>query len=188
MPPFPYDSPEKAQELAAVKNFRRTAFTDMAGYFWQYGAHPGSANRYWNDHVSHKILEYGLDRNPPRASRAYALQSITFFDSYVGCFDAKYAFWAIRPFQLDSTLTTLFPTPNHPSYPGAHGCLSGGAAEILGYLFPREAVTFRALAQEAADSRLWAGIHFRSDNEVGLALGRAVAQAVMVRARADGSE
>jgi len=59
---------------------------------------------------------------------------------------------------------------------------------VLGYLFPRDADFFSAQAQEAGFSRLWAGIHFRSDIEAGLAIGRAVAQKVIERARNDGSQ
>ena len=56
-------------------------------------------------------------RTPCRASPATT--------STVACWDAKYAYWAIRPFQLDPDVKTLFPTPNHPSYPAAHGASRG---------------------------------------------------------------
>jgi membrane-associated phospholipid phosphatase len=79
----------------------------------------------------------------------------------------------------------VFPTPNHPSYPAAHGCLSSAAAATLGSLFPRDAQTLNALADEAGQSRIWAGIHFPRDVRVGLALGRAVAQKVIERAGDD---
>jgi hypothetical protein len=45
-----------------------------------------------------RLSEYGLAANPPRAARAYALQSTAFYDAYVATFDGKYAYWAIRPF------------------------------------------------------------------------------------------
>lgn len=109
------------------------------------------------------------------------------YDAFVSCFDAKNAYWAIRPFQLDPALTTVFATPNHPSYPGGHATISAADAAILAYLFPREAGLFTAQAEESAASRLWAGIHFRSDNETGLAQGRAVAGLVIERARQDGA-
>jgi membrane-associated phospholipid phosphatase len=57
---------------------------------------------------------------------------------------------------------------------------------ILGYLFPRDAATLVALAEEAAESRVWAGIHYRSDIIAGSALGRAVAEKVIDRAQKDG--
>ena len=77
----------------------------------------------------------------------------------------------MRPFQLDPNFKPLFNTPNHPGYPSAHSCLSGSAAEILGYLFPRDAQALNALSSAAGDSRVWAGIHFPSDVTAGLALG-----------------
>jgi membrane-associated phospholipid phosphatase len=79
----------------------------------------------------------------------------------------------------------VFPTPDHPSYPAAHGCLSSAAAGALGLLFPRDAETLNALADEAAQSRIWAGIHFPSDVRVGLALGRDVAQKTIDRVEGD---
>jgi len=59
---------------------------------------------------------------------------------------------------------------------------------VLAYLFPRDAEAVRRLAAEAADSRLWAGIHFRSDLDVGLAQGKQVAALVIERAKNDGSQ
>ncbi len=59
---------------------------------------------------------------------------------------------------------------------------------MLAYLFPEDADALKALAQQAGESRIWAGIHFPSDVRVGLALGQAVAQKVIERAQADGSQ
>jgi membrane-associated phospholipid phosphatase len=124
-------------------------------------------------------LEYQLNSNPPRAARAYAIQSVALCDAAIACWDAKYAYWLIRPVQLDPEIKPLFPTPNHPSYPAAHGCLSFAAATSLGHLFPRDAAALTALANEANESRIWAGIHYRSDTVAGAALGRAVANKVI---------
>jgi membrane-associated phospholipid phosphatase len=49
------------------------------------------------------------------------------------------------------------------------------------------AAALAALAEEAGESRIWAGIHYRSDIVAGAALGRAVADKVIDRARRDGS-
>jgi hypothetical protein len=59
---------------------------------------------------------------------------------------------------------------------------------ILGYLFPRDAAVLAALAEQAEESRVWAGIHYRSDIVAGAAVGRAVAEKVIDRARKDGSQ
>jgi hypothetical protein len=59
---------------------------------------------------------------------------------------------------------------------------------MLAHLFPREAAFFAERTEEAVMSRLWGGIHFRSDIDAGLALGRTVAATVIERADADGSQ
>jgi hypothetical protein len=50
---------------------------------------------------------------------------------------------------------------------------------VLSYLFPDQADTFRAMAEEAAISRLYGGIHFPSDNNNGLQVGREVGRRVI---------
>jgi PAP2 superfamily protein len=79
----------------------------------------------------------------------------------------------------------LFPAPNHPSYPAAHGCGDGAAEAVLSYLFPRDAAYFKVRAEEGALSRIWAGIHFRSDIDAGLALGRSVGRLTVEQAMKD---
>lgn len=187
-PPFPYNSAEMAAELEELKNIQRSPKMSVDAFFNEYAA--GGARNYWfwNEQAGKKLLEYRLDDNLPRAARVYALFSIAYYDSAVACWDAKYAYWAIRPFQIDPTFQPIFKTPNHPSYPAAHACLSNTAAEILAHLFPSDAETFRALAQVAGESRIWAGIHFRSDVDAGVVLGRAVAQKVIDRAQNDGAQ
>lgn len=180
-------SAQLTQELAELKDFPRTNATNVAASHWEY--YGGlRAHRHWHTQLSQQVAEYRLDANPPRAARAYALLSVAHYDAFVACGEAKYAYWAIRPFQLDPALATVFATPNHPSYPAAHGTVSTANAAILAALFPREAGLFTAQADEAAASRLWAGIHFRSDVVAGQAQGRALAQLVSARAQGDGAQ
>ena len=54
---------------------------------------------------------------------------------------------------------------------------------ILGYLFPRNASGLAALAAEAAESQIWAGIPTAADIVDGTAPGRAVVQKVIARTR-----
>ena len=126
--------------------------------------------------------------NPPRAARAYALSSVAQYDALIASWDSKYAFWEQRPFQLDSTITTVIPTPNFPGYVAAHATLSQASATILDYLFPQDATYFNAQAQEAASSRVWGGIHLPIDIQTGLQLGNDVATLVVKRAKSDGAQ
>jgi membrane-associated phospholipid phosphatase len=72
-------------------------------------------------------------------------------------------------------------TPPFPGYVSGHSTTSGAASPVLAACFPSRAGELDAMAEEAAVSRLYAGIHFLSDNEAGLELGRRVGS-VAVRA------
>ena len=176
-----------AFDAAAMNEVREAAKNPRAkreAYYWAITSLP----RYWNDLASLKIFEYKLDRNPPQAARVYAVLSTAYYDSLVACWDAKYAYWGIRPFQYDPEFKPLITTPNFPGYPSGHAMLSGTAAEALSYLFPADAQFFNKQAEAAAESRLLGGVHFRLDNDEGLRLGRSVASVAIERARLDGSE
>jgi PAP2 superfamily len=180
-PPPTWDSPELKAELAELKAFERTPKSNSVAMYWEtFGGMRAYA--LWNEHARRMILEHGLDADPPAAARALAAVNIAIHDAAIACWDAKFTYWQIRPPQLDTEFKSLFPPPNHPSYPAAHGCLSTAASTTLARLFPRDAETFLALGKQAAEARMWAGIHYRSDIEAGEALGRAVAEQVMARA------
>src|SRR5262245_57710372 len=93
--------------------------------------------------------------------------------------------------EADPAWTPLRPTPLHPEYPSAHAVVSTSAAEVLTGLFGahtpfstttstcpagvvRSYDSFRALAQEAGDSRIFIGFHFRTSVRHGARLGRQV--------------
>jgi hypothetical protein len=176
-----------ALDAAAMNEVREAAKNPRArreAFYWAITSLP----RYWNDLASLKIFEYKLDRNPPQAARVYAVLSTAYYDSLIACWDAKYAYWGIRPFQYDPEFKPLITTPNFPGYPSGHAMLSGTAATMLSYLFPADADFFIKQAGAAAESRLLGGVHFRLDNDEGLWLGRAVGAVAIERARQDGSE
>jgi membrane-associated phospholipid phosphatase len=75
---------------------------------------------------------------------------------------------------IDPDWSPLIATPPFPSYVSGHSTTSGAATRVLGRFFPREARELARLADEAAISRLYGGIHFSSDNQRGLQLGRRI--------------
>jgi hypothetical protein len=119
--------------------------------------------------------------------RAYALESVAYYDSMVACWDAKYTYWSMRPFQIDPTFSPLFTTPNHPSYPSAHSCLSGAAGGDAGLAVPARLSEPDRPGRSSREARIWAGLHFRSDVIVGKVIGRTVAWKVIERTQPDGS-
>ena len=94
----------------------------------------------------------------------------------------------IRPPQFDAELKTVFAPPNHPSYPAAHGCFSTAAATVLASVLPLDRDRMLALGKEAAEARVWAGIHYRFDIDAGQEIGRKVAEKALQRAFADRAE
>jgi hypothetical protein len=100
-------------------------------------------------------------------------------DAFIACWQIKFRDWSERPITAirrskDSNFIPLLVTPGFPSYVSGHATISAAAAHVLGIRWPEQRSKFQTMAQEAADSRLWGGIHFRSDNEEGLKLGEAV--------------
>ena len=186
-PPPAFDSAQMAEDLAELQGFERTNLTNITASYWEYYGGRASFELYSNL-LGQKLFEHRLDLNPPRAARAYSLMHVAYYDIFVAAWDAKYAYWAIRPFQIDPTVVTVFTTPNHPSYPAAHASLAGAMETVFGELFPPDAGDFTKIAEEESWSRLWAGIHFRSDIEAGRALGRSVGQAVVEHAASDGAD
>jgi hypothetical protein len=108
------------------------------------------------------------------ALTARAALSAAMMDAFIGCFDSKYTYWVRRPFMVNHAIQTVMPTPNHPSYPAGHACVSGAAKTVLSYFFPADTKHWQAQAEEAASSRVWGGIHYTIDNQAGLELGERV--------------
>jgi membrane-associated phospholipid phosphatase len=179
-PPPAHDSDRIRADLAEIRSFKRTPKSNHTAMYWEVF---GGTRAYalWNEHMRVKLLEYAREGQPVVAARSFAMLNVALHDAAVACWDAKYAYWMIRPSHLDATVQTVFPPPNHPSYPSAHGCLSTAAAAVLARLFPRDAETLVASGKQAAEARIWAGIHYRIDIDVGQALGQQVAEHVLAR-------
>ena len=186
------DSPQVVAETADVRNFPRAAPGNAASFVFRYKAFywqsPEGLDTWPYRYADKWMFEDHLDQNPPRAARIYALIAASVFDSFIASQDGKFAFWYIRPHQLDPAIVPLFPVPNFPSYPSNHSSFSATRSEILAYLFPTRAEFIRAVGKEAGDSRIWAGIHYQIDNVAGVQLGRSVAQVFIARAQSDGSQ
>ena len=93
--------------------------------------------------------------------------------------------------EADPAWTPLRATPLHPEYPSSHAGVSNAAAEVLTRLFGRDTAfstatstcpagvvrsydSFRAMADEIGESRIYIGFHYRSSVHDGAILGRHV--------------
>ena len=123
-----------------------------------------------------------------RTARAFALLNIALHDAAVGCWDTKFTYFTPRPSQLDPEIKTVIGLPNFPSYTSGHSTFSSAAAEVLSYLFPSGATDFNEQKEEASISRMYGGIHYRSDIEMGKEHGKRIAGYTVRFARLDGAD
>ena len=185
-PPPPARSPAWQAELAAVQDAtgRRTPEQEAAVHFWAGGPGTVTPAGLWIEIARDLIVRDALDA--PHAARVLALSSVAMADGFICCWDAKYTYWTERPITADPSLDVLIPTPPFPSYTSGHSTVSAAAATVLGYLFPADEAALLASAAEAKSSRLWAGIHFPLDNDMGALGGGMIGRLVVTRAREDG--
>lgn len=140
------------------------------------------------------------------AAEGYARVGLAVADAFIGCWQTKYTDNLLRPVTyiqdvIDPTWLPLLVTPNFPSYISGHSTQSGAAATVLTDMFgvvaftdtlfadrglvppqaPRTFTSFEEAAEEAAISRLYAGIHYPFDNNNGLAQGRCIGQIILDR-------
>jgi hypothetical protein len=176
-PPPAFGSADFLAALAEVRRFSDTRTADQLriAQFWAMPA----VGAYWNEQATDLIDRHHL--NERRAAYALALMHTAMMDANIACHDAKYTYWLIRPYRADRAITTPIARPPHPSYPSDHACVSGASAYVLGALFPADADRLAALADEAGESRLYAGIHYRFDKDAGLRIARQVADLALSR-------
>ncbi len=207
-PPPALTSPEYAQDfneihsLGELNSTTRTADETAIGRFW--GAAPVWV--VWNQIADQAGIGFGnsLEQN----ARMLALLNTALADGAIALYDAKYAYHRWRPITAitatdqgnpnttaDPNWLPLANTANDPSYPGAHAEFSQAAATVLQDFFgtdvfsfsltnasvgiTRTFESFSAAADEASASRIFAGQHFRYDENAGQALGGQVAEFVV---------
>lgn len=123
--------------------------------------------------------------NPPYAARAYAYVTAAQYDALVAAWHYKNLYTRAAPYNVDATVNCLIPKSSLPSYPSEDAVVMGVTTELLKLLFPGDQEYIQQKAEEHKKARLIAGANVRSDLEAGEALGRAVAQKFIARARGD---
>lgn len=180
--PAPPPLPGSARFEADLEELRRmpvdlTREQSDAARYWATDA----PSAWWELFAAEEIAR--RDLHPLHAARAHALVSVVMYDAFVAAWDAKFHYWLLRPITADPSLGTVFSTPPFPSYPSGHSTMSAAAAEVFAYLFPDRAEYYHAKAHEASVSRIWGGVHYRFDCEVGAEMGARIGAAVVEWAR-----
>lgn len=158
--------PDFEKDMQELKNFKQTFKSKASAYYWA-----STGPEVWNDLASQKMFEYRLSDDAPAVARIYTVMNVAYHDAVIAIFDSKYTYWGTRPDQYDTTYKPLINTPPFPGYPSGHAAGAATSSTVLSYFFPADAKQFKELAQQCADSRFYAGIHFRTDNETALQMG-----------------
>jgi membrane-associated phospholipid phosphatase len=156
-----------------------TADQRAIALYWDFPAGSPTPLGFWNATAAEYISQYGLDERA--ATEVFAVAQAAMFDALIGCWDAKYYYWMIRPSQASSAVSLAFALPNHPSYPSGHSCASAAAGTVLAHYFPERATELQSFVTQAGLSRMLAGIHYRFDVTAGQQLGRSVGALALSR-------
>ena len=208
-PPVALDSDLYARDFnetrtmgGAVSSTRTDAQLEIARFYTE------PPPLYWNRNLRRFAMS---DASLMDQARLMAMFLIVEADVGIACFEAKYFYQSWRPQSAipladtdDNPATTpdpawkpVVPTPNHPEYPAAHGCVTAAMAETLKTYYGTDQIKFtldstvtgtthhftstQGMAAEVIDGRVWGGMHFRHSVERGEDLGRSVAQWILQR-------
>jgi|KBSSwiStaDraftv2_1062776.scaffolds.fasta_scaffold26638_4 hypothetical protein len=186
---------EEVKILGDKNSLQRTTDQTFYAKFWYEYAEIG-----WNRIAS---IAAGKEKTDLlTTSRLFAMLNIALADAYIAGWDSKfnYNFW--RPYTaIVNTVVTdggkpnwepLMPTPPVQDYPSTHSVLGNAAATVLTYFYgnnyafattstssatPAAARSFKSFlsaADENADSRVMAGVHFRFSCKAGQAMGNKI--------------
>jgi len=162
------------------------------------GTPPGHSISVLNQIASRENL------NLAACAETYAQVSMALSDAFVCCWRTKYIHNLLRPVTyinalIDPSWKTLLATPPFPEFTSGHSVQSGAFAAVMSARFgsnysftdhtheartdingtARTFSSFKAMADEAAISRLYGGIHYREAIDDGVAQGGIVGNAIL---------
>lgn len=190
----------EVKSIGASGSATATAEQAAIGRFWG-----GPIQNYWNEIAQTATLAHDLStvqsaRLFALLNLVIADSAIAFYDAKY-----TYRFWrpvtAIRGAANDGNdqtqpdanwLPLAGNSPADPSYPGAHAVVSAASAAVLSSVLRKDNFAFEVTSevqpgvrrsfrrfsdadQEATLSRIYAGVHFRSDETAGQRLGKRIA-------------
>jgi len=182
----------EVKELGAAVGSTRTEDQTQIALFWADGAGTETPPGHWNSIA--QIIGAAQGNTLEENARLFALLNIAMADAAICAWDAKYTFHFWRPVtaiafaEPELNWASFIVTPPFPDYVSGHSTFSAAAATVLALFYGTEDLPFTIgsdflpgvyrsfptcldAAEEAAVSRLYGGIHFRSANEDGLQAG-----------------
>jgi len=188
---------EEVKELGAAVGSTRTEEQTEIALFWADGAGTETPPGHWNSIA--QIIAAAQGNTLEENARLLALLNIAMADAAICAWDAKYTFDFWRPVtaiafvEPELNWMSFIVTPPFPDYVSGHSTFSAAAATVLPLFYGTEDLPFTTgsdflpgvyrsfatcfdAAEEAALSRIYGGIHFRSASEDGLQAGISIGQ------------
>ena len=188
---------EEVKELGPAIGSTRTEDQTEIALFWADGAGTETPPGHWNSIA--QIIADAQRNTLEENARLFALLNIAMADAAICSWDAKYTydFWrpvtAIAFAEPQLNWMSFIVTPPFPDYTSGHSTFSAAAATVLPLFFGTDDLPFTTgsdflpgvfrsfsacfdAADEAAASRIYGGIHFRTASEDGLQAGISIGQ------------
>jgi hypothetical protein len=188
---------EEVRELGAAVGSTRTEDQTEIALFWADGAGTETPPGHWNSIA--QIIAAARGNTLEENGRLFALLNIAMADAAICSWDAKYTYYFWRPVtaiafaEPQLNWMSFIVTPPFPDYTSGHSTFSAAAATVLPLFFGTEDLPFTTgsdflpgvyrdfstcqdAAEEAALSRIYGGIHFRSASEDGLQAGTSIGE------------
>src|SRR5262245_45376004 len=186
---------EEVKELGALFGSTRTEEQTQIALFWADGAGTETPPGHWNSIA--QIISDARGNTLEQNARLFALLNIAMADAAICSWDAKYTYHFWRPVtaiafaEPQLNWRSFIVTPPFPDYTSGHSTFSAAAATVLRLFFSTEDLPFTTgsdflpgvfrsfstcqdAAEEAALSRIYGGIHFRSASADGLQAGSSI--------------
>jgi membrane-associated phospholipid phosphatase len=187
----------EVKELGAAVGSTRTEEQTEIALFWADGAGTETPPGHWNSIA--QIIAAAQGNTLEENGRLFALLNIAMADAAVCAWDAKYTFDFWRPVtaiafaEPELHWMSFIITPPFPDYVSGHSTFSAAAATVLPLFYGTTNLPFTTgsdflpgvyrsfstcidAAEEAAASRIYGGIHFRSASEDGLQAGISIGE------------
>src|SRR5882724_5868793 len=187
----------EVKELGAAVGSTRTEDQTQIALFWADGAGTETPPGHWNSIA--QIIGAAQSNTLEENARLFALLNIAMADAAICSWDAKYTYHFWRPVtaiafaEPELHWMSFIVTPPFPDYTSGHSTFSAAAATVLPLFYDTEDLPFTTgsdflpgvyrsfstcmdAAEEAAVSRIYGGIHFRSASEDGLQAGTSIGE------------
>lgn len=185
---------ENSEKMAIAKFWDCNPYVSILRGHLMFATKKITPGGHWMGVTKIACQKSGADFN--KSVYAYTKVSVALADGFISCWDEKYRSKLVRPETLinkyiDDSWASVLQTPPFPEYTSGHSVVSGAAAIVLTDIFGddfsfdddteleyglpvRSFKSFKEASMEAAESRLYGGIHYRAAIEVGLDQGEAV--------------